>query len=173
MDKNSISKTPIPTPETSPEEDATLLAIEALEARTVDPNPKPWTPTPRTAHVLPAKPSKMDHTEPLKTSKPVAITKIADPVSTVVPQQIIRVRPEPQAAIAKKPEPVVLKATIAEKPKKPTTPAEEMAEELANAPAMSYFQFFWHQNKPRKPFIIIGIAVIVIGLVTGAYFVIK
>ena len=46
MDKNSISKTPIPTPETSPEEDATLLAIEALEARTVDPNPKPWTPTP-------------------------------------------------------------------------------------------------------------------------------
>jgi hypothetical protein len=147
MDKNSISTAPIPTPETSPEEDATLLAIEALEARTVDPNPEPWTPTPRTTHALPVKPSKEEHTGPLKSSKPVTITKVVDPV--------------------------VLIAPIAEKPKKPATPAEEMAEELANAPAMSYFQFFWHQNKPRKPFIIIGIAVIVIGLVAGAYFVTK
>ena len=166
MDKNLISKTPNPTPETSPEEDIALLAIEALEARTVDPNPKPWSPSPRPKAAVLA--------EPVPIIQPVPIAVVhPEPAKIVKPQVIKSTELVPKIVVKAKPEVVVAPPVVIEKIKKPSTPAEEMAEALANAPAMSYFQFFLRQHTPRKAFIIIGMAVIVVGLVTAVYFAVR
>ena len=166
MDKNLISNTPNPTPETSPEEDIALLAIEALEARIVDPNPEPWSPSPRPKAATLAEP------EPVIQPQPVLVVR-PEPTKTVKPQVIKSTEPVPKIIVKVKPETIVAPPIVIEKIKKPSTPAEEMAEALANAPAMSYFHFFLHQHTPRKAFIIIGMAVIAIALLTAAYFAIR
>lgn len=158
MDKNSTPNNPASAPQTSPEEDTTLLAIEALEARSVDPNPEPWSPTPRPAPIP----------TPIVAAKPLPIVQ-PEPSKVARPAPLQVMSPEPKVIVKTKPEPVAPAPIVLEKPKKPLTPAEEMAEELANAPARSYFQFFLHQSKPRKVFIIISIAIVIIGIGIGAY----
>jgi hypothetical protein len=176
MDKNSIPKNAVPTPETSPEEDATLLAIEALEARSVDPNPEPWSPSPRP---MPAAMEKPAPSVPLKVPQviePVIVAKVplvVVPAAKPIQLKPIQAKAEPKEVIGTGPLGIVKAPVVPEEPKKPATPAEEMADELARAPAMSYFQFFLHQTKPRKAFIIIGIAVVAIGLGASVYFAIR
>jgi hypothetical protein len=175
MDKSSTPKNAVPTPQTSPEEDATLLAIEALEARIVDPNPKPWSPSPRPkpapVKLAPSIPPKVQRViEPvIAPPTPLVVVPVAKPIQL----KPIQVKAEPKEVIGTGPLVVIKAPVVPEKPKKPATPAEEMAEELAHAPAMSYFQFFLHQTKPRKAFIIIGITFIAIGIGAGVYFAIR
>jgi hypothetical protein len=166
MDKNPISKTPKPTPETSPEEDIALLAIEALEARAIDPNPEPWSPSPRPKAAVLAEPV------PIIQLEPATVVRL-EPVKIVKPLVIKSIEPMPKVIVKTKPEVVVTPPIAIEKIKKPLTPAEAMAEALANAPAMSYFQFFLRQHAPRKVFIIIGIAVVVIGVAAVIYFTVR
>lgn len=167
MDQQSHPNSGAPVQTTSPEEDATLLAIEALEARSVDPNPKPLnapieTPEP----VVQPTPALVPPTPPTpKVIEPVLTRPVSEP-------------PKP-IAIVPKPAPVIAQPSITPesnptpiaplKPKKRGTPSEEMAEELASAPATSRYQFFAGQKAPRKPFIIIGLIVIVIAIGVAAY----
>ncbi|HEY8886139.1 MAG TPA: hypothetical protein VIM31_01415 [Candidatus Microsaccharimonas sp.] len=169
MDQNSTPNNSPPAQSSSPEEDTTLLAIEALEARTVDPDPRPLnapreipvperhiptpTVTPKVIEPIIAKPAP---------SAPQPVTAAQTPIE-VKPTPII-VNPAPKV-VNLPPAPIV-----PPKPKKPATPSEEMAEELASAPSLSGFQFFANQKAPRKPFIIVGIAVVIIGAGVAAYF---
>ncbi|MDB5180203.1 MAG: hypothetical protein JWN12_835 [Candidatus Saccharibacteria bacterium] len=146
MDQKSTPNSEVPTQTTSPEEDSALLAIEALEARTIDPDPRPLN-APRETSV-----------PPRPTPMPTASPKVIEPVIT----QPITPTLKPDVT----PKPVV----VAPKPKQPSTPSEEMAEELEAAPATSSFQFFANQKPPRKPFIIIGIVVVIAGIGVAAYF---
>jgi hypothetical protein len=112
----------------------------------------------------------------VKPEPPKVIEPIVPPIAPVVatpppkPPKPVEVKQDPKVVIGTGPVIQTRTPPVVVKPKKPATAAEEMAEELAHAPAMSYFQFFMHQNKPRKVFIIAGIAVVVIGLGVGAYF---
>lgn len=159
MDKSSIPNSAVPDQATSPEEDATLLAIEALEARSVDPNPRPLNAPPREIPV-PERPIAAPVTP--KVIEPV----ITAPKPVVQPTPIV-IQPVPKPPIAPVPAPAPV---VAPKPKRHATPSEEMAEELAGAPASFGFQFFANQKPPRKPFIVVGIIVIVIGIGVAAYF---
>jgi hypothetical protein len=164
MDQKSTPHSEVPVQTTSPEEDSALLAIEALEARTVDPNPRPLnmpreTPVPPRPTPVPIASPKV--IEPI-IAKPIAPTPKPDitPVHTHAPAPIAAARPTPTPA------PVVAPP----KPKRPSTPAEEMAEELQAAPVTLGFQFFANQKPPRKRFIIIGIIIVVAGIGVAAYF---
>lgn len=154
MDSNLIPKKLLPVEQTSPEEDAKLLAIEALEARSVDPNPEPLIPQPAAVVVTPT---------PLPVStagpKPVPVQVIEPTIPTPPLAPIIE---------STAPKPIII-----EIPKAQATPAEEMAEALAHAPAPSRFQFFLHQKPPRKPFVILIAVVFVIGIAVTAYFAIR
>lgn len=161
MDQKSSLNSAVPDQTTSPEEDATLLAIEALEARTVDPDPRPLN-APRETPV-----------PPRQTPAPIAPPKPIEPIviKPVAPTPKPDVTPIPIVTAAPTPAPVPRQVTPAPKPKHPSTPSEEMAEELEGAPATSSgFQFFTNQKPPRKPFIIIGIAVVIVGIGVAAYF---
>lgn len=118
----------LPVQSTSPEEDPTLLAIEALEAREVDSKPRPPTITVR-PDVAPR----------------AVVVPIVPPVQPSTP----------------KPAPL---------PKKRGTNSEEMDQEIALAPSPKRFQFFANQKPPRKPFVIVGSLLIIIGVAVGAYF---
>jgi len=155
MDQDSIPSSATPVPQTSPEEDATLLAIEALEAQSVDLDaPKPalqpqaTVPAP-TPQLVPAPP------KPAEEIKPVGVVNAPAPVA--VPQPVTVAQP-PKA------EPIPA-------PKKPSTPAEEIAEALSSdTPGPKRFQFFTNQKPPRLPFVVGGIIAIVVGLGVAAYF---
>jgi hypothetical protein len=174
MDKNSTSTNPVPDQTTSPEEDATLLAIEALEARSVDPNPRPWNapreiPVPARPATPPVAPKVIEPVVPnpaTQTLQSHTELKVAPLHANVQPAPAeIKLTPPP---VAPTPAPVTKP-----QPKKHATPSEEMAQELATAPTSKAFQFFINQKPPRKPFIIIGSIVVVIGLGVAAYFTLR
>jgi hypothetical protein len=171
MNPNDTPTSPEPPIPISPEDNAALQAIEALEARSVDPNPGPLN-----LDVLTQKPmTKQD------------IAKPAAPVSvTLTPAQVIQPT-KPTVTVVPKPKPVVIPAVpatpvpapikevqksapVPEKPKVPKTPAEEMADELANVPATRpSFQFFMRQKASRKQIMIAVTVVIVIILGVSGY----
>lgn len=178
MDKKSTTNSSVPDQATVPEEDATLLAIEALEARSIDPNPRPWnapreTPVPERPVVAPAprviEPviSKPVVQPPQTASKPVESIK---PIETKPVTPVTHTSPPTPAVDTKSVvKPVAPVPVVPPKPKKHLTTSEKIAEELANAPAPSRFQFFSYRNPPRKPFVIIGIIVVIIGIGVAAY----
>jgi hypothetical protein len=177
MDSSSIPNSAAPVQQTSPEEDATLLAIEALEAQSVDPNPEPLIRdprdmvAPRTIPTPPVVPKSVQVIEPVipPTAPALAPIAVPEPVTPIelTPEPI----PEPAPIVETAPAPVTPEPVVPEKPKKPATTAEEMADELAHAPATSPFQFFLHQKPPRTPFIILGVVVLLIGAGVAIYFV--
>jgi len=156
-----------PVQSTSPEDDATLQAIEALEAITVDLHPRPLQPaTPPVTQ-----PASAVATPPLikQVMGPVVQrTPAAAPVTQPAPAPI----PTPTTPTDKPPQPPL-------PPKhRPSTPAEAIAEELANAPPSSpkdsLFQPFLRQLPSKKRLvmaIIIGSSVVV--LATAGYFVLR
>jgi hypothetical protein len=160
MDQYSKKGSDIPVDTVSPEEDAILLAIEALEARSVDPDPRPLN-APREVAV-PPRPAPVAPPMPVKVIEPVI------PVPTPVLRPITPPQPAP-IIIKEAPKPIALPP----KPVTPVTPAEAIADALAHAPATKGFQFFLNQHAPRKPFIIIGAVVIVIAVGVGAYLILR
>ena len=149
MDQNSIPNSVVPAQTTIPEEDATLLAIEALEARSIDQSPRPLNApnTPRDIHVAPR-----------QAVIPPARRKVIGPV-------VVKATAPAPKPVVPPPAPIT-----PPKPKKPLTLSEAIAEALASAPVSRSFQFFTNHSAPRKPFIIIGIIVVVIGAGVAAYF---
>ena len=127
----------------SPEEDARLQIIEATEVKSIDETPK------RVPIIKPA---------------PVEI-----PVVTAVRPIIIKpiIKP-PVVAIPKKPTPII----VPKPPKVPSTPASQMADELAHAPKINFAKFallFFPKRKFSKnpmPYIVFVLLVIV-GVVIG------
>lgn len=171
MDQEIISKNRIEDQTISPEEDSKLLAIEALEARTVDPNPRPLIdPNPPRDIPVPARSSPVAVQKP-EAPKPIVVAPkplvpAPKPIADVTP---VTTAPTPTIHIPPQPEPAHVTA-LPPKPKKKGTPSEEMAEELAAAPTTTGFQFFAGQRSARKPFVVIAIIVVVIAIGVGAYF---
>ena len=158
MDPDSHSKKAPPVQQTSPEEDATLLAIEALEAQSVDlDTPKPETSKP---------------VEPVVVAAPVPTPIAAPPVpkpAPVAPRPVVAA-PKPTPTPVQEQKKPVPKPVAPVAPKKPLTPAEKIAEALASdEPAPKRFQFFLRQKPPRKPFVIGGLVLVLIALGVGAY----
>jgi len=155
-----------PIQSTSPEEDATLQAIEALEAITVDLHPKPLTP----ATPLVSKPTPVAITPPL----------IKQVIGPVVQRTPVVTPAAPPAPATSAPAVSIDKPFQPPSPPKhrPSSPAEAIAEELANAPPTSakdsLFQPFLRQLPSKKRLvtaIIIGSSVVV--LATAGYFVLR
>ncbi|RWZ78721.1 MAG: hypothetical protein EOT05_03160 [Candidatus Microsaccharimonas sossegonensis] len=150
MDHNSRPNHVEPVEVVVPEEDPHLLAIEALEARSVDDL---------------AKPSHASGSQPVPPREPA----VAMPTLTPKIKEPIGVRP-----IAPTLKPVEIKHPLApvtpQKPKKPATTAEAIAEELTHASTSRAFQFFTNHPAPRKPFIVIGGIIVVTALGIGVYF---
>lgn len=145
MDQDSISKKAPPVQQTSPEEDATLLAIEALEAQSIDLD----TPAVQQA---PA---------PVAPPQPVVVRPTPAPVKPLplaTPLPPVRAVPTPVP-------------TPAPAPEKPQTLSEKINEAISSdTPAPTKrFQFFINQKPPRKPFVIGGIVAIAVGLGVAAY----
>ena len=158
-----------PSQPISPEDDATLQAIEALEARSIDPDPEPYIPR--------------VSSRPVVTATPVIIE----------PRSIKMVAPTPAPA-PKTMEPIITKTAVATaqgvvknttptampapqvppKPKVHKTLAVEIAEELANAPPTvpgdAPFQPFSKQKPSKKSLLIIVGVILVLGLIVGGYF---
>lgn len=141
MNRDSIPDSAPPMQTVIPEEDARLLAIEALEARSVDLNP----PQPRVA------------------PRPVPVAPhVTAPVTPHIPAPLVGVG-------VKEPVPASTK-----KPITPATPAEAIADALANGQSTTKrFQFFTYTKAPRKPFIIIGSIVVLIAIGVGVYFTVR
>jgi hypothetical protein len=158
MNPNDTPTSPEPPIPASPEDDPRLQAIEALEARVVDPNPGPLdldklgakpvvTPAP-----LPNVPAPDPVVQPVPVKPRLETTALQAPIT-----------PAPEKPIAPPQVPIQEVKKVEEKPKVPKTPAAEMAEELANAPATRPpFQFFLHQKASRQQ---IYIAVAIIGVI--------
>lgn len=124
----------------SPEEDARLQIIEATEVNSIDDTPK------RPPIINLAPPSRQVVTPVLPTSiKPI----IRPPVVTP-PKQ-----------------PIVTPITVLEPPKVPSTPAAQMADELAHAPKINFAKFallFFPKRKfSKKPLLLIICVLLVIG----------
>jgi hypothetical protein len=155
----------------NPEDSPRLQAIEALEAREVDPNPKPYDPNSLRSqphvHAPEPKAPALKPVEPPKTIEPVKPVAPEEPVTPIDATPDAPV-PKPVEAPAPKPAP---------KPKRPKSLPEEMAEEIATLPpTRAPFQFFHDQNGLRKNRVIaavgigaalLAIAVVIIGLSLG------
>ena len=153
MKPTSTSDSLDPANPLSIEDDPVLQAIEAHEARPEDLYPKPVPPV---ATPIPAP-------EPEPTPEP-----ILEVIPEVVPEPATKViQPAPETIpVINQP---VQQAEVA-KPKKPLTPAEKIAEEIANNPATrAPFQFFIHQQVSKKATIIIFAIIAVILVAIGAY----
>lgn len=127
----------------SPEEDARLQIIEATEVKSIDETPK------RVPIIKPA---------------PAEI-----PVVTVVRPIIIKpiIKP-PVVAIQKKTTPIV----VPKPPKVPSTPASQMADELAHAPKINFAKFallFFPKRKfSKKPMLyIVFVLLVIVGVAIG------
>jgi len=149
-----------PLDDINPEDDVELQAIEALEARTVDPNPGPLRVP--TRHRDQPVPERTVAPEPKPVEKPIAPTPVVAPVIKpqpvkVAPPVIEVVKPKP------KPEPEVA----------PLTTSDQMNNELAKAPplnvAQTIRQFFGKQNSSRPSAIIVAIITLIL-IAIGGYF---
>ena len=153
----------------SPEDDATLQAIEALEARSIDPDPEPYIPRVAPRPVVTATAVIIEpRTVKIVTPVPVPIPKIIEPIITktaVATAQVVvkHITPTPTPD-----------TTLPPKPKVHKTPAVEIAEELANAPPTlpgdAPFQPFSKQKPSKKSLLIIVGVILVLGLIVGGYF---
>jgi len=144
-------------PSISLEDDVALQAIEALEAQSIDPHPKPLIPPTPTEPIAPAVAPPTAVVEPVAAPQPV-IEPIAPPVQPPV---------QPAAPAIAQPAPIPERPT-------PSDPASKMAAELANAPAkVQSFHFFIDQKRHIKPVptALAGLGVIALGV--SAYFVIS
>ena len=158
-----------PSQPISPEDDATLQAIEALEARSIDPDPEPYIPRVAPRPVVTATAVIIEpRTVKIVTPVPVPIRKTIDPIITktaiVTAQDIVKhTTPIPTPAPQLPPKPKVHK-----------TPAVEIAEELANAPPTlpgdAPFQPFSKQKPSKKSLLIIVGVILVLGLIVSGYF---
>ena len=163
------------------EDDPVLQAIEAHEARPDDVYTK-RVPTPPVAAPAP-EPISVPIPEPIP--EPVVVGPTVEikpapteeaPVAAPAPQTP---PPKPPEALKPTPETIpVMNQPIqqkeVEKPKKPLTPAEKIAEEIANNPATKApFQFFIHQEVSKKTLIVVFAIIFVILVGIGAYVVLN
>jgi len=149
------------------EDDPVLQAIEAHEARPDDVYTK--------------------HVPAVVTPTPVATPA---PVPAPIPEPVIAPTPPEPVVIAPAPAPVTptptpapatipvinqpIQQKVVEKPKKPLTPAEKIAEEIANNPATKApFQFFIYKQVSKKTTIIIFVIIAIILVGIGAYVVLN
>jgi len=140
----------------SPEDDAMLQAIEALEAQTVDPDPKPLVP------------------ETPVTPAPVVVTPAPEPI----PTPVITPAPVPTPLTVIEPTPVTTEAPTApitpEPATAPTDPSSAIAAALARGPETttpkSTYQPFPKKKLGKKPLLIILAIILVAGLGVGGYF---
>jgi len=132
-------------PSMSLEDDVALQAIEALEAQSVDPNPKPLIPDEST--VIPE----------------VGIAPA--PPAPVQPQPVAPT-PQPQPIITPTPAPVV-QPTLSD-------PASKMAAELANAPTkVQTFHFFITQKRHIQPALLAILIIVAVAAAAGIYYVVQ
>ena len=158
----------------SPEDDATLQAIEALEARSIDPDPEPYIPRVAPRPVVTAKAVIIEpRTVKMVAPTPAPAPKTMEPIITrtaVADAHNVVKHTTPTPTPAPKPSPQLLP-----KPKVHKTPAVEIAEELANAPPTipgdAPFQPFSKQKPSKKSLLIIVGVIMVLGLIIGGYFV--
>jgi hypothetical protein len=175
MNPNDMPTSPEPPIPVSPEDDPNLQAIEALEARSIDPNPGPLdldklmkaAPVPaRPAQSVKPAATKLAPLRPQVAPRPAVqpATPVARPVATPIAAQ----KPVEETVVVAPIKPI--EKPVVEKPKVPKTPAEEMSEELATIPSMRPpFQFFLRQKASRKQIgIAIGVLVVII-LGVGGY----
>jgi len=151
------------------EDDPVLQAIEAIEARESDLEPKPIvTPVaPR-----PVKPV----AAPAPVVKPAIIT--VKPVITPIKPVVAPIKP-PVAPVIAPIKPIVAAAkpvvVIAAPKPVPMTPSSRMAAELEKAPPLNtaklILQFFGRHAPSKKPVIIIVSVVLVAALIAAGYFV--
>ena len=142
----------------SPEDDAMLQAIEALEAQTIDPDPKPLVPE------TPATPA------------PVIATPAAAPEPAPAP--VVTPPPVATPLTAIEPTPVTTEAPTApltpESSTTPTDPSSAIAAALARGPEattpQSTYQPFPKKKLGKKPLLIILAIILVAGLGVGGYF---
>ncbi len=140
---------PYPTPDQalSPEEDAALQVIEATEVKSIDDAPK----LPPVIDVAPAQ------------------RQVIMPVRPTIAQPTVR------PVIVTPPEKPVPTPTVVPVPSKvPSTPASQMADELAHAPKTNFAKFallFFPKRKlSKKPMILIVSMLLVIGCIALGYF---
>jgi len=161
------------------EDDPVLQAIEAHEARPDDVYTKRVPPPP----VAPPAP------EPIPVPTPEPEPVVVGPTVEIKPaptEEAPAATPAPQVPPPKLPEPPkptpetipVINQPIqqkeVEKPKKPLTPAEKIAEEIANNPATKApFQFFIHQEVSKKTLIVVFAIIFVILVGIGVYVVLN
>jgi len=137
-------------PSISLEDDVALQAIEALEAQSVNPNPRPLIPEDPVVTETVIEPVKPVPMPPIPVASP-------EPPTVITPAQPA-IQPDVQPPITVAPEPPV-----------PADPASKMAAELANAPARTQtFRFFVNQKRQLRtiPIAILVIILIGIGVVT-------
>lgn len=172
MATDQIPVNPTPTQPMSPEDDATLQAIEALEARSIDPNPEPYVPrvAPRsviTATTVIIEPRVVKVVAPMPAPAPKTMEPIITKTSAATAHVVVKhTTPAPMPAAMPSPQ-------LPPKPKVHKTPAVEIAEELANAPPTvpgdAPFQPFSKQKPSKKSLLIIVGVILVIGLIVGGY----
>ena len=151
----------------SPEDDATLQAIEALEARSIDENPAPFIPVaaPKPAPV--AKVALKPVVAPIEEPEVVPPTPAPAPI-VAPPPQVQAPKPTPAPEIQRPIDPPIVHPTPPPKPTVPKKPSEAIAEELENAPAPASR---WHPFAIKVPnpkamktmAVIIGIILVVGG----------
>jgi len=144
------------------EDDPVLQAIEAHEARPDDVYTKRVPPQP----VAPPAP------EPIPVPIPEPEPVVVGPTVEIKPaptEEAPKATPETIPVIN---QPIQQKEV--EKPKKPLTPAEKIAEEIANNPATKApFQFFIHQEVSKKTLIVVFAIIFVILVGIGVYVVLN
>ena len=158
-----------PVDQINAEDDPVLQAIEAIEARESDLEPKPI--------AVPVAPRPI---EPIATPAPVAkpVVVAIKPVVTPVKPVVAPIKPSvaplvvPVKPIVAAAKPVVVIPT----PKPvPMTPSSRMAAELEKAPPLNtaklILQFFGRHVPSKKPVIVIAGIILVVALMVAGYFV--
>jgi len=145
-----------PVDQINAEDDPVLQAIEAIEARESDLEPKPIVapvaPRPVVPVVAPVvKPIVVAPKPVITPTKPV-IAPVKPPVAPIIPAKPIVVAAKPV----------------------PMTPSSRMAAELEKAPPMNtaklILQFFGRHTPSKKPVIIIASIILVAALIAAGYF---
>lgn len=159
-----------PLDDINPEDDVELQAIEALEARTVDPNPGPLRVP--TRHRDQPVPERVITPEPKPVEKvivPAPVVEAPKPAKVIAP---VVAPPKPQPVAAPKVEPKIIQKP---EPKAvPLTASAQMDNELAKAPPLNVAQTirqFFGKQKSSHPSAIIVVLVLLILIAAGGYFV--
>jgi len=152
-----------PLDDINPEDDVELQAIEALEARTVDPNPGPLRVPAR--HRDQPVPERTVMPEPKPVDKPIEKPVVKAPVPPVIKPQPVKVTPPVVEVVKPEPKPEPKAA--------PLSTSDKMNNELAKAPPLNVAQTirqFFGKQKASHPSVIIVAIIIVILIAVGGYF---